>query len=126
MPILCPGSGMWYLGILMKLLGLLLFICFFDFSQVGKFNTFEISPITTVGWLCKRRNKEFCYLILYPVRGVNADMSMFLHRRSKHTTYTRCVLLMFNFVPVLYSDTSFGPGLKSSYSCFGIVTSGFL
>lgn len=126
MPVLWPGSGMWYLGILMMLLGLLLFICFFDFSQVGKFNTLQIPPLTTVGWLCKRSNKELCYLILYLVRGANADMSMSLHRRSKHTTDTRRVLLMFNFVPVLYSDTSFGPCLKSSYSCFGVVTSGFL
>lgn len=27
---------MWYMGVLVKLLGLLLFICFFAFSQVGE------------------------------------------------------------------------------------------
>lgn len=31
------GSGVWHLGVLMKLLGLLLFICFFAFSQVSGF-----------------------------------------------------------------------------------------
>lgn len=30
---------MWYMGVLVKLLGLLLFICFFAFSQVGEFNS---------------------------------------------------------------------------------------
>ncbi|CAF89001.1 unnamed protein product, partial [Tetraodon nigroviridis] len=30
------SSGMWYMGVLVKLLGLLLFICFFAFSQVGE------------------------------------------------------------------------------------------
>lgn len=34
--VLSPGSGMWYMGVLVKLLGLLLFICCFAFSQVGE------------------------------------------------------------------------------------------
>lgn len=58
------------------------------------------------------------------MRGANADMSMSLHRRSKHTTNTSCVRLMFNFVPVLHLDISFSPCFKSS--CSGVVTSGFL
>lgn len=33
--VLCTGSSMWHLGVLLKLLGLLLSICFFAFSQVG-------------------------------------------------------------------------------------------
>lgn len=32
---LSPGGGVWYMGVLVKLLGLLLFIYFFAFSQVG-------------------------------------------------------------------------------------------
>lgn len=36
---LWTGSGMWHIGVLVKLLGLLLFICFFAFSQVGQFES---------------------------------------------------------------------------------------
>lgn len=41
--VLWTGSGMWHLGVLLKLLGLLLFIYLFAFSQVG-----ESSPLTPV------------------------------------------------------------------------------
>lgn len=32
---------MWYMGVLVKLLGLLLFIYFFAFSQVGEVDAFQ-------------------------------------------------------------------------------------
>lgn len=35
--VLSPGSRMWYMGVLVKLLALLLLIHFFAFSQVGDF-----------------------------------------------------------------------------------------
>ncbi|XP_030644995.1 N-acetylneuraminate (7)9-O-acetyltransferase [Chanos chanos] len=40
------GSGIWHLGILMKLLGLLLFICFFAYSQGFFEGIFSIWPIS--------------------------------------------------------------------------------
>uniref|UniRef100_A0A3P9N1M4 CAS1 domain containing 1 n=1 Tax=Poecilia reticulata TaxID=8081 RepID=A0A3P9N1M4_POERE len=41
------SSGIWYLGILAKLLGLLLIICFFAFSKVGSFtHVFSVWPVS--------------------------------------------------------------------------------
>uniref|UniRef100_A0A8C7P720 CAS1 domain containing 1 n=2 Tax=Oncorhynchus mykiss TaxID=8022 RepID=A0A8C7P720_ONCMY len=40
------GSGMWHVGILVKLLGLLLFICFFAYSQGLFENIFSVWPIS--------------------------------------------------------------------------------
>uniref|UniRef100_A0A8C8C5Y7 Cas1p 10 TM acyl transferase domain-containing protein n=1 Tax=Oncorhynchus tshawytscha TaxID=74940 RepID=A0A8C8C5Y7_ONCTS len=40
------GSGMWHIGILVKLLGLLLFICFFAYSQGLFENIFSVWPIS--------------------------------------------------------------------------------
>lgn len=40
---------MWYMGVLVKLLGLLLFICFFAFSQVGEFNSLSGGETFTFG-----------------------------------------------------------------------------
>ncbi|XP_038827582.1 N-acetylneuraminate 9-O-acetyltransferase-like isoform X2 [Salvelinus namaycush] len=40
------GSGMWHIGILVKLLGLLLFICFFAYSQGLFENIFSVWPVS--------------------------------------------------------------------------------
>ncbi|XP_067112087.1 N-acetylneuraminate 9-O-acetyltransferase [Osmerus mordax] len=40
------GSGMWYLGVLLKLLGLLLFICFFAYSQGFFESVFCVWPVS--------------------------------------------------------------------------------
>uniref|UniRef100_A0A3B3VGH8 N-acetylneuraminate (7)9-O-acetyltransferase n=1 Tax=Poecilia latipinna TaxID=48699 RepID=A0A3B3VGH8_9TELE len=41
------SSGIWYFGILAKLLGLLLIICFFAFSKVGSFpHVFSVWPVS--------------------------------------------------------------------------------
>ncbi|XP_061598663.1 N-acetylneuraminate 9-O-acetyltransferase [Cololabis saira] len=40
------GSGMWHLGVLAKLMGLLLFICFFAFSQRFFESIFSVWPIS--------------------------------------------------------------------------------
>lgn len=124
--LLCwTGSGVWHFGVLAKLLGLLMFICFFAFSQVGQLKLFLSVTLLSFNCIFKFRRCKWSHVLSCSRSTILTtklcyDLFYFFFKSDVYSIF-KMLLALWNFCVLHYDSRVFlsasslcGPSLSSS------------